>query len=90
MIIQRQLLTTNIKQYLKIYIYIYIYIYISKKRQETIDDLRLKEYIIMEYQKMVKVQEIHNKAIYKQLQMRMVKKYLKKDIYLQKKDKNYW
>ena len=44
----------------------------------------------MEYQKIIKVQEIHSKAIYKQLPIRMVKKYLKKDIYLQKKDKNYW
>ena len=31
----------------------------------------------------------YSKIIQKQLQMRMIKKYLKQDIYLQKKDKNY-
>ena len=36
-----------------------------------------------------KSQKIHNKIIQKQLQMRMIKKYLKKDINLQKKAKNY-
>ena len=33
-----------------------------------------------------KFQKIHNKMIQRQLQMRMIKKYLKKDIYLQKKE----
>ena len=41
----------------------------------------------MEYQKKSqKFQQIHN-IIQRQLHMRMIKKYLKKDIYLQKKDK---
>ena len=34
-----------------------------------------------------KFHKIHNKIIQRQLQMSMIKKYLKKDIYLQKKDK---
>ena len=34
-----------------------------------------------------KFHKIHNKIIQRQLQMKMIKKYLKKDIYLQKKDK---
>ena len=33
-----------------------------------------------------KFQKIHNKIILKQLQMNTIKKYLKKDIYRQKKD----
>ena len=37
--------------------------------------------------KLQKFQKIHNKIIWKQLQMGMTKKYLKKDIYLQKKTK---
>ena len=32
-------------------------------------------------------QKIHNRIIQKQLQMSMIKKYLKKDIYLEKKDR---
>ena len=36
----------------------------------------------MEYQKIAKFQNIYNKIIQKHLQMRMRKKYLKKDIYL--------
>ena len=38
----------------------------------------------MKYQKN---QKIHNKIIQKQLQMRIIKEYLKKDIYPQKKDR---
>ena len=34
-----------------------------------------------------KFRKIHNKIIQRQLQMRMIKKYLKRDIYLLKKDK---
>ena len=34
-------------------------------------------------------QKIHNKTIQKQLEMNMIKKYLKRDMYLQKKDRNY-
>ena len=41
----------------------------------------------MEYQKITKLQKIQNKIIQRQLQVRMPRKYLKKDIYLQKKDK---
>ena len=36
--------------------------------------------------RITKVQKIDNKVIQRQLQMRMIKKYLKKDKYLQKKD----
>ena len=43
--------------------------------------------MITEYQKIIKFLKIHNKIIQKQLQVRVIKKYLKKDIYLQKKDK---
>ena len=32
-------------------------------------------------------QKIYNKIIHRQLQMNMIKKYLKREIYLQKKDK---
>ena len=41
----------------------------------------------MEYQKIEKFQKIQSKIIKRQLQMRIIKKYLKKDIYLQKKDR---
>ena len=37
--------------------------------------------------RITKVSKIYNKIIQKQLQMSMIKKYLKKDKYLQKKDK---
>ena len=37
--------------------------------------------------RIMKVSRICNKIIQQQLQMRMIKKYLKKDIYLQKKTK---
>ena len=37
-----------------------------------------------------KSQETHNKIIQRQLQIIMIKKYLKKDIYLQKKTSNYF
>ena len=36
--------------------------------------------------RITKVQKVDNKVIQRQLQMRMIKKYLKKDKYLQKKD----
>ena len=39
-----------------------------------------------ECQKWQKFQKINSKIIQKQLQMRMIKKYLRKDIYLQKKE----
>ena len=35
--------------------------------------------------KITKVSEVHHRIIQKQLQMKMIKKYLKKYIYLQKK-----
>ena len=45
----------------------------------------------MEYQRITKVSKIRNKIIQRQIQIRMIKKYLnkylKKDIYFQKKDK---
>ena len=45
----------------------------------------------MEYQRITKVSKIRNKIIQRQIQIRMIKKYLnkylKKDIYLQKKEK---
>ena len=34
-----------------------------------------------------KVQKIQNKIIHEQIQMSMIKKYLKEDIYVQKKDR---
>ena len=37
-----------------------------------------------------KFQKIHNKIFQNQFQMTMIKKYLKKDIYLQKKTRYYW
>ena len=37
--------------------------------------------------KLQQIQEIHNKIIQSQLQMSMIKKYLKKDMYLQMKDR---
>ena len=44
--------------------------------------------MIMEYQKNNRsFKKIYSKVIQRQLQMRMIKKYLRKDIYLQKKDK---
>ena len=36
-----------------------------------------------------KFYKIRNKMIHKKLQMKMIKKYLKKDIYLQKKDRKF-
>ena len=61
--------------------------YISpEERQEIIDELKLKlkyNNKISENNKSFK--KIHNKIIQKKLQIRMIKKYLKKDIYLQKK-----
>ena len=36
--------------------------------------------------KLQKFQKVHNRIIQKHLQMSMIKKYLKKDIYLQKKE----
>ena len=36
--------------------------------------------------RITKVQKIDNKVIQRQLQMKMIKKYLKKDKYLEKKD----
>ena len=41
----------------------------------------------MEFQKSQRFQKIRSKVIQRKLQMGMIKKYLKKDIYLQKKDK---
>ena len=41
----------------------------------------------MKYQKITKVLKNSKKIIQEKLQMRMIKKYLKKDIYLRKKDK---
>ena len=56
-----------------------------QKRAETTSDFignnKIKKL------KLQKFQKIHNKIIRKQLQMGMTKKYLKKDIYLQKKNK---
>ena len=43
--------------------------------------------MIVEYKKSQKILKIRNKIYQRQLQMRMIKKYLKKDIYLQKKGK---
>ena len=42
----------------------------------------------MKYQKMKKVQKIHNEIIQKQLQMRMIKKYPQKYISPEERQKN--
>ena len=57
------------------------------KKKEIIDELRFKQYNNGISAKSRKLQKIHKKIIQKQLQMRMIKKYLKKDIHLQEKDK---
>ena len=55
--------------------------YVSQEeRQEIIDELTLK-------QCGNDISKNHNKTIQKKLQMRTIKKYLKKNIYLQKKDR---
>ena len=54
---------------------------VIQKTAETTDDL------IKLLTKLQKFQKVHNKIIHRQLQMRMIKKYLKKDIYLQTKGK---
>ena len=41
----------------------------------------------MEYQKITKVSKIRNKIIQRQVQMKMIKKYLKKDTYFLKKER---
>ena len=59
----------------------------SEKKKEIIDELRFKQYNNGTSAKSQKLQKIRKKIIQKQLQMRMIKKYLKKDIHLQEKDK---
>ena len=54
---------------------------VIQKTAETTDDL------MKLLTKSQKFQKVHNKIIQRQLQMRMIKKYLKKDIYLQTKGK---
>ena len=57
---------------------------IQKRAETTFDFIgnnKIKKLNLQKFQK------IHNKIIWKQLQMGMTKKYLKKDIYLQKKNK---
>ena len=43
----------------------------------------------MEYQKVAKVSKNSQPKSQRQSQMRMIKKYLKKDMYIQEKDKKY-
>ena len=43
----------------------------------------------MEYHKITNLSKIHNKITQRQLQMRMIKKYLKKDLCVQKKDRKF-
>ena len=38
----------------------------------------------------IKSEVVHHRIIQKQLQMNIIKKYLKKDVYLQKMAENYW
>ena len=54
----------------------------KKQQKQLVISLVIKLLI-----KLGKLQNINNKIIQKQLQMSMIKKYLKKDIYLQKKHK---
>ena len=53
----------------------------NKKIAEATDDLTGNKIA----NKITKSQEVHHRIIQKQLQMNIIKKYLKKDIYLQKK-----
>ena len=59
--------------------------YISpEKRQEIIDDLRLE---CQNIKKSQRFRKHHNKIVQKHLQIRIIKRHLKKDMYLQKKDR---
>ena len=54
-------------------------IYVSLERgQEINDKLYNKNSIMVQYHKTIKFQKIHNKIIERQLQIRMIKKYLNK------------
>ena len=53
----------------------------NKKIAEATDDLTGNKIA----NKITKSEEVHHRIIQKQLQMNIIKKYLKKDIYLQKK-----
>ena len=53
----------------------------TKKIAEATDDLTGNKIA----NKITKSEEVHHRIIQKQLQMNIIKKYLKKDIYLQKK-----
>ena len=47
--------------------------------------------IVKRITKVQKFRTIHNRIIQKQLQMKIIRKYLKKDIYIsQRKTENYW
>ena len=47
--------------------------------------------IVNRITKVQKFRTIHNRIIQKQLQMKIIRKYLKKDIYIsQRKTENYW
>ena len=54
----------------------------KKQQEQLVVSLVIK--LLIELQKF---QKIHSKIIHRQLQMRMITKYPKKDIYLQEKDK---
>ena len=50
---------------------------------------KIADAVAMSYDKRItKISKIHKKIIQRQLQMRIIKKYVKKDISLQTKDKN--
>ena len=50
---------------------------------------KIADVVAMSYDKRItKISKIHKRIIQRQLQMRIIKKYAKKDIYLQTKDKN--
>ena len=56
---------------------------IIQKTAEATDDLISNKIAVQ----ITKLQKIHNKLIQKQLEITMIKKYLKKNMYLYKKDK---
>ena len=59
----------------------------QKNNSETVANKHKNEIPKERYISKRKFKKIHNKIVHRQLQMRMIKKYLQKDVYFQKKDK---
>ena len=62
---------------------------LNHAKKSVADALKTTSKRLIKKKKKKQKQLIHNKLIQKQLQMSMIKKYLKKDIYLQKKYNNF-